>query len=251
MGRSYRFLHNTEFGMKLFFRRHLPEGHFVPVPCTMALLGPNDTEAGVALHNNIAHGLSKDIFMPSSEEDIRRFFCGGGLAIGVYHGSCLVCLRTLITDKAWAEESFANYGYSPPPGDKTAITGFCIVDKEFRGNNIQFLTYYHLENIIAGNFDSILTTVSPKNIFSLQNVIACGYNITGLINIRGGFLRFILKKEFRPGQAILTNRHKAVPIRDLAGHHAAIDTGAAGYKIIRRNGGFHILYGHRENKLIQ
>jgi len=217
------------------------------VQCTMNVLSPENTYAGIALHNSISHGLSKDIFMPASENDIRRLFAGKGLAIGVHFGDRLVCLRTLVTDREWVNEALSAYGCKDSSDSKAAITGFCIVDKEFRGNNIQFLSYYYMENLVSGKFNSIITTVSPKNIFSLQNVMACGYHITGITNINGCFLRFILEKEFSPACRIWTNGHITVPVRDMDGHNAAIAAGNAGYKIIcKKTGGFHILYGKAE-----
>ena len=118
-----------------------------------------------------------------------------------------------------------------------------MVDREFRGNNIQFLTQFYAENIVSRSFDSVITTVSPKNIFSLQNVLACGYHIIAIEWIYGGYLRFVLKKEFRPIDPLWTHGHLRIPIRDIKRQKQALSNGCVGYKIIRGPSGFAILYG--------
>lgn len=134
------------------------------------------------------------------------------------------------------------HGAAPEEAERAACTGFCVVDKEFRGNNVQFLSQYYAENIIAESCDKILTTVSPYNIFSLQNVLDCNYRIVALKEIYGGHIRYVLKKEFRPKFPLWTHWHMQLPIRDFDRQRKALAAGAVGYKLVRKPSGMHVLY---------
>lgn len=229
--------------MKLFIQRHMPDGRSLTVPCTVEVLSGKDEEFAIMLHNEVAHGLSRDIFAASTEDDLKRFLGEEGLSIGARYEDRLICLRTVKTSRQWVSESLADYNLVPGSYGKCAVTGFCVVDREFRGNNIQFLTQFYAENIVARNFDSVVTTVSPKNIFSLQNVLACGYLIIAIEWTYGGFLRFVLKKDFYPKDPLWTHGHLRIPIREIKKQQDAISKGNAGYKIVRGPRGFSILYG--------
>lgn len=184
--------------MQLFVERHMPDGRALTVPCTMEVLSKKDEDISIKLHDEVAHGLSRDIFAASTKDDLKRFVSEEGLSLGIKYKNRLICLRALKTSPEWVKESLKDYNLAPKRYKNSAVTGFCVVDREFRGNNIQFLSQFYAENIVSRNCDSVITTVSPKNIFSLQNVLACGYYIIAIEWTYGGFLRFVLKKEFYP-----------------------------------------------------
>ncbi len=229
--------------MKLFIRRHLPDGRALTVPCTIGILSEKDEKISIELHNEVAHGLSRDIFAASTEEELKRFLSEDGIAVGARYKDRLICLRTLKISPDWVKGALADYNFAPEMYENSAVTGFCVVDREFRGNNIQFLTQFYAENIISKRFDSVVTTVSPKNIFSLQNVLACGYYIIAIEWTYGGFLRFVLKKEFYPENPLWTHGHTRIPIRDIKKQKDALANSCVGYKIVRGPSGFAILYG--------
>ena len=229
--------------MQLFVQRHMPDGRALTVPCTIEVLSKKDEKISIELHNEVAHGLSRDIFAASTEEELHRFLTEEGIAVGARYGDRLICLRTLKISPDWVRESLSDYNLAPERYENSAVTGFCVVDREFRGNNIQFLTQFYAENIVSKRYDSVVTTVSPKNIFSLQNVLACGYYIIAIEWTYGGFLRFVLKKEFYPKDALWTHGHLRIPIRDLRKHKEALANGNVGYKLVRGPSGFAILYG--------
>jgi len=229
--------------MQLFVERHMYDGRALTVPCTIEVLSRKDEDISVKLHNEVAHGLSREIFAASTEEDLKRFMSKDGLAVGARYEDRLICLRTLKTSPEWVRESLKDYNLAPDRYANSAVTGFCVVDKEFRGNNIQFLSQFYAENIVSKKYDSVVTTVSPKNIFSLQNVLACGYYIIAIEWTYGGFLRFVLKKEFYPAFPLWTHGHLRIPIREIKKQQEAISRGNAGYKIVRGPRGFIMLYG--------
>lgn len=235
--------------MNIYIRRHLKDGSSTMIPVTMSALSPDYAEAGVSLHNEVASGLKRDIFAASTEEEVRQFFTDEGLAVGVRFNDRLISLRTLKTGKDWVDKALKDFGVSPDVAPNSAVTGFCVVHKCFRGNNVQFLTQFYAENIIARKFDSIVTTVSPWNIFSLQNVLACGYNIIGIEWTYGDYLRYVLKKTFRNSHPVWTHGHLQIPIRNIDWQREALKNGNVGYRIIRKPiQGFCILYGKYAEK---
>ncbi|MDL2297807.1 hypothetical protein LJC40_01485 [Synergistaceae bacterium OttesenSCG-928-D05] len=228
----------------IYLHRLLGGGKSQLVPCTMEILAPEHVEQSVALHDRVARGLSGDIYLPSDREDIVRYLTDDGITIGVWFEDRLICARTVKTGAAWVEKSLAAIEEPLDPTHKTAVTGYTIVDREFRGNNVQFLSYFLSENLLAQDFDTILTTVAPKNIFSLQNVMHCGFYITDLRDLYGSYLRYILRKKLKTGVPIWTSWHHAIPIRNVEAQQGALSEGKVGYKIVHKMRGLFILYGH-------
>lgn len=234
---------STKDGRDIYIRRHLSNGSVALCRCHISTLGPEDYDAAVRLHDEVAHGLSQEIYCPSSHEELRRYLSDDGLAIGVWNEEKLVSLRTIKMDDDWARYTCETFGVECLPEERPATTGFCVVDREFRGNNVQFLTQYLAEGRVSEEHTSLITTVAPKNIFSLDNVLKCNFRIIGLKKVYGGFLRFVLMKAFRPGLTPLwTHGHLQIPIRDKKRQLDALANGFCGYRLIRKPSGFHILY---------
>ena len=58
---------------KIFIRRHNTDGAAIIAECELCRLGPEDIEETAALHDEVANGLSRDIFAASPYEEIERF----------------------------------------------------------------------------------------------------------------------------------------------------------------------------------
>ena len=57
--------------MQLFVERHMSDGRALTVPCTIEVLSRKDQDISVKLHNEVAHGLSREIFAASTEDGER------------------------------------------------------------------------------------------------------------------------------------------------------------------------------------
>jgi hypothetical protein len=202
----------------------------------------SDLEEARRLHKKVATGLGPEIFIPTTGDELESLLGGKGLSVGVWHAGRLVCMRSVQTDREWVDESLRKMGLDPDPRGRTAVTDHCVVDKEYRGNNIQFLTNYEIESMIALNFDKITTTVAPMNVFSLQNILNINFQIIGLDPRYGGYYRYTLVKSFRSDASIWTNGHHVVPIRDVERQQYLLSHGCVGYKLKRVHQGFVIFY---------
>jgi len=203
---------------------------------------PDDFDEAVKLHYRAARGLSCDFFVPTPERDMRRLLGRGGISLGVWFDGRLISMRAIVTDGKWMDEILTEMGLETDPERKTVYTDHCIVDRDFRGNNIQFLTHYAIENRIVDRYETFYTTVSPKNNFSLQNVLGCNFVVVGIKELYGGYLRYILRKSLSHCMPIWTRGRLLIPIRDTKRQAAAIAEGYVGYKLIRRTRGFSVLY---------
>ena len=226
----------------LFLYRHTHNGRSEIVPCMMSLMVRDDIDEADRLHRRVTRGLSREIFAPTDREDLERLIGNEGIALGIWYNKKLICMRAIVTGEAWMNELLIKMGYEPDDDHRTAFTEHCIVDREFRGNNMQFLTHYHLENQLAEQFDKVLTTVAPSNIFSLENIFACNFVVTGLKELYGGHLRYIMEKNFVSGAPMWTHGHLVIPRSNVEMQRQILAQNYVGYKAIRKNRGFSILY---------
>lgn len=229
-------------GHSLFLQRHSHSGKTQLVHCTMALLKPEDAGQSISLHDRVAKGLGRAIFIPSDESDIRRCLSKDGFTIGIWHEDRLVCARTVITDTDWVNEGLSAIDEPADASGSTAVTDYMVVDKEFRGNNVQFLTYYISEALLSTNKTRIISTVAPKNIFSLQNILRCGFYTIGIKHLYDNNLRYVMEKKLRGAAPIWINWHHTVSIRNVEEQRRILSEGNVGYKLIKKIAGFAMLY---------
>ncbi|MDR1650765.1 MAG: hypothetical protein LBR87_03165, partial [Synergistaceae bacterium] len=185
------------------------------VKCEMGRMTPDDLDEALKLHARVTRGLSMEIFVQTPEDDMRRLLGDDGVSLGVWFENRLVCMRALMTDGGWVNETLGHMGIEPDAARRTAYMDHCIVDREFRGNNVQFLTYYSMEHYIAERYDTMYTTVSPKNSFSLQNILSSNYVVVGIKDLYGGYLRLIMRKKLSMGMPIWAHGHHVVPLADI------------------------------------
>lgn len=226
----------------LYLYRHTYSGRSEVVRCMTSLMTPEDIDEAEKFHRRITRGLSRDIFVPTGKPDLDRLLGDEGIALGIWFEKKLICMRAIVTGEDWMNEILIKMGHEPDDDNKTAFTEHCIVDREFRGNNMQFLTHYRLENYLAERFDRILTTVAPVNVFSLDNIFACNFVVTGLKELYGGHLRYIMEKDYVSAVPIWTHGHLVIPRSNVEMQQQVLAQGYVGYKMIRKNRGFSILY---------
>ncbi|MDR1515740.1 MAG: hypothetical protein LBS45_08595 [Synergistaceae bacterium] len=226
----------------IYIYRHTHNGRTQVIPCTLRQMSISDFDEAQRLHKKISQGLGPEIFIPSSPEEIEMLLSDKGVSVGVWHEDRLISMRSVQTDGDWVNDSLVKMGLPPDPGMNTAVTDHCVVDKEYRGNNIQFLSSYEIESIIAERFGVIATTVAPMNIFSFKNILLCNFHIVGLDLQYGGYLRYTMLKRLRAKESIWTNAHRAIPIRDVKKQQQVLLEGMVGYKLKRMPTGFTVFY---------
>jgi hypothetical protein len=226
----------------IYLYRHTHNGRTQVIPCTLSFMSISDFDEAERLHRRVSLGLGPEIFVPTTTEELEMLLGDKGISVGVWHEGRLISMRAVQTDADWVNESLAKMGLPPDPEMKTAVTDHCIVDKEYRGNNIQFLTNYEIESMVAERFSNLATTVAPMNIFSFKNILLCNFHIVGLDLQYGGYLRYTMLKRFHALESIWTNAHRIIPIRDIKKQQQAMNEGMVGYKLKRMPTGFTVFY---------
>ena len=232
----------------IYIYRYTHNGRTQVIPCTVSLMSLSDLDEAVRLHKKVSLGLGPEIFVATTDEELEMLLGDKGISVGVWHEGRLISMRAVQTDAGWVNESLVKMGLPPDPEMKTAVTDHCIVDKEYRGNNIQFLTNYEVESLVAERFSTIATTVAPMNIFSFKNILLCNFHIVGLDLQYGGYLRYTMLKRFRAEESIWTNAHLAIPIRDIKKQQQAMKEGMVGFKLKRMPTGFTVFYAPMSEK---
>lgn len=80
---------------------------------------------------------------------------------------------------------------------KVAHMDSVVILPEFRGNGLQYKLIAKAEEVIAQETDYriLMATVHPDNKYSLNNVMAHGYEVAAEALKYGGYPRYIMKKE--------------------------------------------------------
>ena len=229
-----------DFGeFRLCLRKKDKSKRFTKTPCVLRRLSMADNDVALALDRAVGAGARPEIFVAGADGDFLRILDGGGAALGVLEGRKIVCMRTVL--------------FHPPvdgplpegvPPERAAFIDYCVVHQDYRGNNLQFLTYYHLENFLWEEFDHLYTTVSPRNIFSLRNVMDCGFYAFQMKELYGGYMRYVLRKDLKHRPSIRMKRPASAPIRDYFAQQRLMDAGKVGYRLARHASGMWMLFGN-------
>ena len=219
------------------------KGKILQVPSEICFLTLKDEYEACSFYNSAAKLTGNpEIFAP--DNTLHSDIAGDGIVLGVRAENRLVCVRVLTFNKKTISD------YREKLGEKLAenvvCSDGCIVDAQYRGNNLQLLTWFRIEPLLHGKYDCVVATVSPENLVSLNNMFSCGYVIVTKANMYGGYERFIVRKKLVGVQSIQTAKHIEISIHDKERIAAAFSEGYVGYKMRHRSIGVNILLGQEE-----
>ena len=230
------------YASQQFFLQKRDVGVVAPVLCTMRILYEDDIDEAVFFHKRITDEIGDEGFF-AEENTIAESIRGEGAVTGIFAEGRLIALRAVSYVKEYVDDAAEDLGIDPGEANNVAVMDFCVTDSTFRGNNIQFFTYLFMENILYPNRYHLHTTVSPKNIFSLSNVLKCGFHAVRFKNKYGGHPRFVLYKNLRRPVAVMTRGHKEILLRNYDYHPKVFGDGFVGYKVKHKSTGMAMLYG--------
>ena len=225
-----------------FFLQKREIGLIRPVLCTMRILQQGDVSEALAFHRRITEEIGDEgLFAEANtlEESIN----GQGAVAGIFAGGCLIALRAVSYVDEYVDEAMTDLDLDASEKGHLAVMDFCIIDSAFRGSNIQFFTYLFMETILYPHRYHLYTTVSPKNIFSLTNVLKTGFSAVQFKFKYGGHPRFILYKNLRRPAAVQTKGRKESLLRNYDYHPKVLADGFVGYKVKHKSTGMAMLYG--------
>jgi len=216
---------------------------FVKVPCILRRLTMDDKEEALALHRVMASNANPELFIPGTDEEFLHILDGGGVVLGIHDGRRIVCMRTVLFETHDEEVLREDMKLLPDQIRRMAFIEYCVVHRDYRGNNLQLLTYFFMEDLLWDDFDYFYTTVSPRNLYSLRNVLDCGFYAFQLKERYGGHMRYLLRKDVKHSPSIRTKRHVSAPLRDYRTQQIVMNENLVGYRLVRNTSGVWMLFG--------
>ncbi|MDR2180612.1 MAG: hypothetical protein LBP21_09905 [Synergistaceae bacterium] len=232
-----------EFGEHYLCLKKQKKADFTKTSCVLRRLTLEDKDEALALHRVMSASANPETFVPGTDEDFLHILEGAGVVLGVQEGKRIVCMRTVLFQPHDDEVLSEDMGLLPHQMKRMAFIEYCVVHRDYRGNNLQFLTYYHMENLLWEDFDYLYTTVSPRNIFSLRNVMDCGFYAFQLKERYGGYMRYLLRKDLKHSTSIRTKRHESVLLHNYSAQQHIMEKGKVGYRLIRSMTGTRMAFG--------
>ncbi len=148
---------------------------------------------------------SKALFVKDNREDIKKAI-ENGFAIGVLdEKNAIVGYRLVAIPEASEQKTLEDDLYRKKAFIKPAHLETTIILPTYRGNQLQYKTLIMAQKLLKDNqVTDVLCTVSPYNVFSLNNVMRAGLRIKALkrkyadkLDNGKGLWRFILHKPLK------------------------------------------------------
>jgi GNAT superfamily N-acetyltransferase len=169
--------------------------------CRRLRLG--EADAAYALHRQVAAGLPPDLVAAESREFFADHAERVGQLLGVFTASGLAACAVLGLPGPTDGNFGVDHGLPAELLPQVAHLDGASVHPRYRGNNLhRLLIEWRIAEARMAGRPIVLSTAAPRNRFSLDNLLACGLRIRGLIPKFGG-LRYLLRRdldrEVRPG----------------------------------------------------
>jgi ribosomal protein S18 acetylase RimI-like enzyme len=199
----------------------------------------------VALQNIIYRSLpDQEIFKRSTADFIRDLFRVERSILGVLTIEGLVAYSMINFPGKSKENLGRDISLSDIELKKVAHLQAIVVHPSYRGNSLQARMAHHHLKIIRNNcYKHVCCTVSPKNPISLKNIMSCGFVIRGLKPKFGGYMRYILYKNF---DYYLQNKSEKFVLmgNDITGQINLLNQGYQGFEMELIPNGFKVSYGY-------
>lgn len=210
---------------------------------TMRLTSIDELNAVVQLQNYVYEQLpDKQVLYRDSYEDMYEDMKSGAKIIGVFNDENeLIAYRYM----GFPGKEERNLGYDiilcENELDKVVHLETTVVHPYYRGNGLQSLTLQHAALMVKSlGYKHLMCTVSPKNFFSLYNVMKNGLKIKALKkkygiddNQKDGLWRFILHRDLEVTSYKNPIQFFTSRLNDLEEQQRLIENGFIGYWILK------------------
>lgn len=193
---------------------------------------------------------SSDLYKPDSREFLEKSLDNGAVILGAFIENKLICHRFI----NFPREEKRNFGrdLNLPKDELMHVAHFesTLVHPDYRGNRLQGITFdYAIDLMKRLDYYHICTTISPRNYYSLLNILKKGLFIKKIDKkyVRaykedGGKLRFVLHKNLKEEPIKNFDEKIYVDSKNIEKHRELLNTGYIGYRAEKRNDGFGIIY---------
>jgi len=215
-------------------------GRTVQTACEIGFLTSKDEYEACSFYEKIAELVGNpDIFAPNNT--LPSDLANEGIVLGIRAETKLICIRILTFNRRTISE-YKNILGKRIIGNVACSDG-CVVENRYRGNNLQQLTWFVIEPLLHSKYESVVATVSPKNLISLKNLLACGFHIVARTDMYGNHDRFIVTKNLVDNYGFRTVKHLEIDVHNREKMIEMFSRGYIGYKMKRKSNGIFILMG--------
>jgi ribosomal protein S18 acetylase RimI-like enzyme len=184
----------------------------------------------------------KVVFRQTTPEEFRDLLALERSVIGVYTKDGLIAYNVVSFPGKDDDNFGADIGLAPEELEKVAHLKAVVVHPAYRGNQLQRrLAEIHQEILRDLGYCHVCSTVSPKNVISVQNHFASGFVIKGLKVKYIDRLRYIMYRNifytFVRGPEVI-----GIDCTDIEGQKMLIDRGLVGFEIQMKDDGWQVMY---------
>lgn len=213
------------------------------VRCEMRFLDESALQDILNLQEQIAGGLpSPEIFRLHDADYFRSLFKSERYVIGVIVDGSLIAYSLIYIPGKKGENLGRDVGLPEDELGRVAHLQAAVVHPAYRGNGLQKrMGTAHLRVIEEMGFEHVLCTVSPKNPFSLRNVLSNGFVIRGLKPKFEGAWRYIMYKNLL--HSISSCETVRIKGSDIESQVDLLGRGYLGFNIKLLSEDFEVCYG--------
>jgi ribosomal protein S18 acetylase RimI-like enzyme len=156
---------------------------------------PQDLDSIMELQEMVYRGIkNKDIFVPSERAENERYLQSPNFILGCFDRDKLIAYCSAVLPGDGVENLGWDLLWTREKVLSCAVLDTVVVHPAYRGQHLQRRLMDYATALLQDdpNIKYVLTTVSPLNTYSLQNVEAVGYQVMARKLKYGGKDRFIL-----------------------------------------------------------
>lgn len=217
----------------------------------IALLDNSYIDEALKLQEVVMSSLpSEEIYKRDTKEFIEECLKDEGLLLGVFTEDKLISYRFVNFPGNEVRNFGKDLDLSNEELIKVAHFESVLVHPDYVGNRLQRITFELAENIVKEKgYYHICSLISPKNYYSLNNILRMGLNIRGLQRKYSsgyggeGKYRCILHRDVRKEVDKEFNDIITIISTEIEKQRELINSGYVGYKVEGNPSEFNILYG--------
>ncbi|MDO9592206.1 MAG: hypothetical protein Q7I98_03325, partial [Erysipelotrichaceae bacterium] len=181
----------------------------------------------------------KDIFATDTKSDYLRTLEQGGFVLGVYVENKLISYRYVSFPGLNDQNLGLDLGMDTEALLHSANLETTVVHPDYRGNRLQKITLDHAVALVKEKgYYHLFSTVSPKNIFSLVNVMSAELKVKALKKKYGqradnsdGKWRFILHRDLTQEVCAEYGKIVSLSLGDFQSQVNILNGGYIGHKL--------------------
>ncbi len=203
-------------------------GESHPEPYWGRRLGLDDVNEVFALHRRVIRVLSADLVAAETRDFFLDHVECKGRILGLFARQGLVAYAVLGLPGSEDANFGTDHRLSIDQMLRVAHLDGASVDPLYRGNHLhRLLVHWRLDEARSAGRPIVLSTTAPGNPYSLDNLLACGLQIRGLMRKFGGW-RYLLRRDLDL-DAVPAGTGRWVDAEDLTAHTDLLQAGWRGW----------------------